>query len=199
MLMEKAKTQFLKYMCNKTPDYGTEIPLPALEGMRTAFQGIENKGAPYEKATLAADQWDSGYYSAVAVKPEMKFESFKEVCMTPEGQADFLAQLVAVAEVGRREKESLYACLSRSVTLESEPFSCARHMIVLEDCSDGWDVDEMPSDVMKTIAVNALALKRMDETYDLPHAITGFHCIVEELENQGVELGACGDTSPSPL
>lgn len=59
---------------------------------------------------------------------------------------------------------------------------------IAENDSYDWDLDETPVAVRKSLAESAEALHQIERGYDVPHFITGFESMVNDLKEQGVIL-----------
>lgn len=116
----------------------------------------------------------------------MQFQSYKEINATPESEAKFLSQVLEGFAATDKPGERLYEFMQRTIEVDGKPFSQASHLTKLENDSYDWELEDTPVEVQKALVESAEALHRVDRGYDVPHFITGFEMVVQELKKAGV-------------
>lgn len=121
----------------------------------------------------------------------MQYTSYKAINASPESQAQFLSSVREGYEAhtqGNDRPYPLHEYMRRNIEVGGEPFSQVKHLIALENDSYDWDLDETPVAVRKSLSESAEALHQIERGYDVPHFITGFESMVNDLKEQGVIL-----------
>ena len=132
----------------------------------------------------------------------MEYKSYKAINASPESQAQFLSAVRDGYEAhtqGNAKPDPLYIYMRNSIEVGGEPFSQVKHLIALENDSYDWDLDAAPVAVRKTLAESAEALHQIERGYDVPHFITGFDSMVNELKEKGVVLDKERKFEPKPV
>ncbi len=91
-------------------------------------------------------------------------------------------------ESRENENERLYDFMRRTIAVAGKPFSQANHLTVLENDSYDWDLEETPLHTKLALIEHAQVLHGVDRGYNVPHFVTGFEAMVQDLKASGQQI-----------
>lgn len=115
------------------------------------------------------------------------YESYKTITATPMAHIAFLE--VVVQEIKNPSSlKRLYERLADTISINGQPFSQAKHLQMLDNLSDDWDITEMSDDLKQRMIPLINHIKTVDAGYDIGGFIHGYDWMLRDLEERGVTI-----------